>query len=121
MKGSEWRYILEVSPWWGGSGERLIQSAKRCLRKCLGKAKLAYEELLVVLTEVECFSAFMLYIYIYEVITPSHLLLGRRLLSSCDDDINQFLNTDIGSGEKIRVPKTYTGAFLESVATRISY
>ena len=83
MMGSEWRFILEVSPWWGGFWERLIQSAKRCLRKCLGKTKLSYEELHTVLAEVECVlnSRPLCYIYSDSVdkgITPSHLSLGRR-------------------------------------------
>ena len=100
MMGSEWRFILEVSPWWGGFWERLIRTAKCCLRKCLGKAKLSYEELLTVLSEVECVlnSRPLCYIYsdsVDEVITPSHLLFGRRLLSTCDKDVDQSLDTDI--------------------------
>ena len=116
MMDSEWRFILEVSPWWGGFWERLIQGAKRCLRKCLGKTKLSYEELLIVLAEVECVlnSRPLCCIYgdsVDEVITPSHLLLGRRLLSSCDDDINQLLNTGInvsGVGKRFEYLKHCT-------------
>ena len=38
----------------GGFFERMIKSTKCCLKKILGKARLTYEELLTVLTEVEC-------------------------------------------------------------------
>ena len=40
--------------WWGGFFERMIKSTKRCLKKALGKVCLTYEELLTILTEVEC-------------------------------------------------------------------
>ena len=78
LMGSKWQFIIEASPWWGGFWERLVQSTKRCLRKCLGRAKLTYEELLTVLAEVECVlnSQPLCPIpddNINEVITPSHL------------------------------------------------
>lgn len=41
----EWKFILERAPWWGGFYERLVRSAKRCLRKIIGRALLTYEEL----------------------------------------------------------------------------
>ena len=86
VMGSKWEFILEASPWWGGFWERLVQSTKRCLRKCLGRAKLSYEELLTLLAEIECVLNSRPLCHIPEdstdeVITPSHLLLGRRLLS----------------------------------------
>ena len=46
----QWKFNLEKAPWWGvGGGGRF----NRCLKKTLGKARLTYEDLLVVLTEVE--------------------------------------------------------------------
>ena len=56
----QWKFNLEKAPWWGGGGwwgglfERMIKSTKRCLKKALGKVCLTYEELLTILTEVEC-------------------------------------------------------------------
>ena len=47
----KWVFNLEKAPWWGGFFERLIQSVKRCLKKTIGKAKLTYDELLIVLTK----------------------------------------------------------------------
>ena len=87
---AEWKFILEASPWWGGFWERLVQSTKRCLRKSLGKSMLTYEELLTVLVEIECVLNSRPYIYddsVDDVITPSHLLFGRRLLSSFQEDV----------------------------------
>ena len=72
----------------GGEGffERLVRSTKRCLKKVLGSSKLTYEELLTVLVEVECVLNSRPLTYVYseeaeEPLTPSHLLLGHRLLS----------------------------------------
>ena len=89
---TEWKFILEASPWWGGFWERMVQSTKRCLRKSLGKAALNFEELLTVIMETECIlnSRPLCYIYdelIDDVITPSHLLFGRRLLTSYLGDV----------------------------------
>jgi hypothetical protein len=48
----KWSFNLERAPWWGGVFERLIQSAKRCL-KTVGGAPLTYDELLTAVTEVK--------------------------------------------------------------------
>ena len=65
-------------------GKSVGRRLKRCLRKVLGNAKLSVDELSTVLTEIEstlnsrpltyCYSEFG-----EEVVTPSHLLVGRRL------------------------------------------
>ena len=83
---SKWEFILPSTPWWGGYWERLVQSSKRCLQKILGRAKLNYEELLTALAEVEGVlnSRPLCHVYddtINDVLTPSHLAIGRRLLS----------------------------------------
>ena len=82
----KWRFNLERAPWWGGFFERLIRPVKRCLKKILKNAKLSYEDLLTVVTEVECVlnSHPLMYVSsedIEEPLTPSHLMTGRRLLS----------------------------------------
>ena len=48
----DWKFNLEKTPWWGGFYERLISTAKRCLRKVLGNAKLNADELLTVFSTV---------------------------------------------------------------------
>ena len=46
----EWKYILELSPHWGGFYERLNRMIKSALRKILWKSKLTYEEVEPILT-----------------------------------------------------------------------
>ena len=89
-QGSEWKFNLEKAPWWGGAFERLIKSTKRCLRKMTGRSRLSLDELQTLLVEVESIlnSRPILYVSAGEVeepLTPSHLLMGRRILSLPDN------------------------------------
>ena len=84
--GIDWKFNLPRAPWWGGFFERMVRCTKGCLKKTLDSARLTYEELLTVLTEVEGVlnSRPLTYVYgddIEEPLTPSHLMIGRRLLS----------------------------------------
>jgi len=96
-KGVQWSFNLEKAPWWGGLFERLIKSTKRCLKKTIGQARITYDELLTVVTEVEMILNSRPLTYVStedseEPLTPSHLLMGRRILSlpdqsaACRDD-----------------------------------
>jgi hypothetical protein len=79
-----WLFNLEKAPWWGGFFERLIGMTKRCLKKVIGRARLTYDELLTVVTEIEANlnSRPLTYVSsedLEEPLTPAHLLTGRRL------------------------------------------
>ena len=98
----KWTFNLESAPWWGGVFERMVQTTKRCLRKTIGSAPLNYDELLTTITEAEMIvnSRPLLYISsddLEEPLTPSHLLIGDRVLSlpdtlmSLDDDLGYEL------------------------------
>ena len=70
--------------------ERMVRSTKRCLRKMIGQARFSFDELLTAVTEVEAIvnSRPLSYVTsddIDEPLTPSHLLIGRRVLSLPDD------------------------------------
>ena len=63
----------------------MVRSVKRCLRKVLGNSLISFDELTTILAEVECILNSHPLSYLYdelggEVLTPSHLLFGRRLL-----------------------------------------
>ena len=86
----EWSFNIEKAPWWGGFFERMVKSAKRCLRKMIGQAKFTADELRTAVIEVEAIinSRPLLYISpddLEEPLTPSHLLMGRRVLSLPDN------------------------------------
>ena len=84
-KRIKWKYNLAKAPWWGGFYERLIKSVKSCLKKCVGRASLSFDELHTTLVEIEGVlnSHPLTYLYsddLEEPLTPSHLILGRRIL-----------------------------------------
>ena len=66
-----WKFILEKSPWMGGFYERMVGLLKRILRN----ARLDYEELLTVVTEVESIlnSRPISYVYTEETEEPINL------------------------------------------------
>ena len=86
MEQIKWNCILPKSPWWGAFYERLIRIIKEALKKTVGKAKLTYEEMETVLIEIEMVINSRPLTYLYEeddeALCPSHLVVGRRLLSN---------------------------------------
>ena len=85
--GIERKFNMPRSQWWGGFFERMVLCMKGCLKKTLGSPRLTSEELITVLTEITSVlnSRPLTYVYedeIEELLTPSHLMLGRRLLSN---------------------------------------
>ena len=84
-KGIMWKFIPERAPWWGGFWERAVQTVKRLLRKTLGQTCLMEDELETRIVKVEAVVNSRPLTYVYsdardpEPLTPSHLLIGRRL------------------------------------------
>lgn len=67
----------------------MIKSAKRCLRKSIGKNCLTHDELQTLVTEVEAVLNSRPLTYVSsedtnEPLTPSHLLVGFRILTLPD-------------------------------------
>jgi len=80
---------IEKAPWWGGFFERMVKSAKSCLRKMIGQSKFNMDELSTAVVEVEAIinSRPLSYISpddLEEPLTPLHLL-GRRVSSLRDN------------------------------------
>ena len=70
----------------GGFFERMVKGVKRCLRKVIGNERLSFDEMLTVLVEVEGTLNARPLTYddnnpSEEVLTPSHLIHGRRIHS----------------------------------------
>ncbi len=89
----EWRFNLEKAPWWGGVFECMVKSAKRCLRKAIGRNSLSHDELLTLVVKVESVLNSRPLTYVSsedmeEPLTPSHLLIGYRILSLPDPTVH---------------------------------
>ena len=72
----------------------MIKSAKRCLRKAIGREALTYDELLTLVVEVEAVLNSRPLSYIStddmeEPLTPSHLITGHRILSLPEPDAEE--------------------------------
>ena len=101
----EWKFNLERAPWWGGFFERMVRSVKECLRKVLGNARLTFDELRTVLAEVEATINCRPLTYQYDepgvdVLTPSHLIYGRRIKGMPDDIVESDDYTGNNACEK---------------------
>ena len=100
--GVTWKFNVERAPWWGDAFERMVRSTKRCLKKLIGRSHISLDELTTALAEIEAVLNSRPLSYVSsedldEPITPSHLVLGRRLLSLpdnldylCDPDDEEF-------------------------------
>ena len=88
--GIEWVFNIERSPWLGGVSERMVKSTKRCRKKMIGQAKLSLDELHTAIVEIESIinSRPLSYISLSDLeepLTPSHLMIGRRILNLPDN------------------------------------
>ena len=90
----------------------MIKSAKRCVKKSVGRARLTYDELLTVLAEVEMIlnSRPLSYVSsedVEEPLTLSYLLIGHRVLNlpdtvvTCSEgDVNEDIDVSQESSSK---------------------
>ena len=98
-RGITWQFNPPAAPWWGGFFERMVQQVKRCLRKILFRARVTYDEMATVLTEVENIlnnrplTCTFNEMSEEEMLTPNHLLYGRRLVGVNEN--TDHVTTDI--------------------------
>jgi len=95
----KWTFNLEKAPWWRGMFERLVKSMKQCLKRVVGGAKLTLDELQTVVTEAEATLNSRPLSYVStedldEPLTPSHLIVGRRLSSYPDPFVDDARDPD---------------------------
>jgi len=86
----QWSFNTEAAPWQGGIFERLVQSTKRILRKCLRKEVLTHDELSTLLKKIENIlnNRPITHVYDSEIgqpLTPNHLIYGRKIQTSVKD------------------------------------
>lgn len=72
----------------------MVRSVERCFNKVLGNARLTCDELLTTLLEVKATLNSRPLTHLYDKVrskplTPSHLVMGRRLLSMLGDLVDK--------------------------------
>jgi len=104
-----WKFIVAKAPWWGGFWERMVQSVKRCLRKIIGRAALKLEELSTILVEVESVINCWPLTYVYDdqegiifALTPSHLIYGRRIISTPNATHYEIMSTCVSLTKRVK-------------------
>ena len=114
-KRIDWKFIKKRASWHGGFWERLIGLTKAALKKTLGKRLVSFDELVTVTAEIESVLNDRPLTYVSSdfndgiVLTPSHLLCGRRISamppSDLDLDIEEYgvTESDVTKGSNILV------------------
>lgn len=81
--GTEWEFIPPSAPHFGGIWEAGVKAVKHHLRRILGDHTLAFEELIMLLCQIEaCLNSRPLYPLSNNprdltALTPGHLLIGK--------------------------------------------
>lgn len=92
----KWHFIPPKSPHFGGLWEAAVKSVKFHLRRILGEAHLAYEEMYTCLTMIEaCLNSRPLYPLSSDPndlspLTPGHFLIGTALTATADPDLKKL-------------------------------
>ena len=78
-KGIKWDFNLPKAPWWGGFFEHLVKCTKQCIKKILGNARLSFDEMHTIITEIQAIlnSHPLTYIDVEDIdeaLTASHLM-----------------------------------------------
>ena len=95
----QWKFNIPESPWMGGVWERLVACVKKCLKRTVGRRRIDFIEMQTLVYEIETILNNRPICNDYDdevedVLTPNHLVFGRRIESvnihcgtqSLDDD-----------------------------------
>ena len=108
-KGTRWEFIPKRAPWFGGFWERLIGLTKTTLKKILGRSYITVGMLQTIIVEIEATLNDRPLTYVSsefeleDVVTPAHLLYGRRVTTLPYRDITSGnLEITSATGSDIR-------------------
>lgn len=94
-EGIEWHFIPVQSPHFGGLWEAGVKSTKFHIKRVLTNAKLTFEEFCTILSQIEAILNSRPITPMssdpndFDVLTPGHFLIGRRLTSVPDRDYSE--------------------------------
>ncbi|XP_071128314.1 uncharacterized protein [Mytilus edulis] len=100
-QGTEWKFIPNRAPWFGGFWERLIGLTKKSIKAILGKSCVSTEMLNTIVIEIEGtlnnrpITHISTDIKDPEPLTPAHLLYGRRLDNQSEQNIDSVTSEDL--------------------------
>ncbi|XP_071138614.1 uncharacterized protein [Mytilus edulis] len=100
-QGTEWKFIPNRAPWFGGFWERLIGLTKKSIKAILGKSCVSTEMLNTIVIEIEGtlnnrpITHISTDIKDPEPLTPAHLLYGRRLDNQSEQHIDSATSEDL--------------------------
>ena len=97
-----WKFIPKRAPWFGGFWERLIGLTKNALKKVLGKALVTHSQFHTLITDIEAvlndrpLTTASTDIKDMHPITPSMLMIGKRLQQLPNQDIEELKDPSYG-------------------------
>ena len=82
----DWQFNVPEAPWQGGAWERLVACVKNCLKRTIGRQRIDFVEMQTLVYEIETILNNRPICNDYgddigDVLTPNHLIFGRRLES----------------------------------------
>ena len=100
-----WQFNVANAPNWGGMWERLVACVKKCLKKTIGVRQVTFIELQTLICEIEMILNNRPIAPDYdddtdEVLTPNHLVFGRRL-----EFENANVDTELNSNDELTFSK----------------
>ena len=83
----DWKFNVPEAPWQGGAWERLVACVKSCLKRTIGRQRIDFVEMQTLVHEIETILNNRPICTDYgddieDVLTPNHLVFGRRLEST---------------------------------------
>lgn len=107
-EGVNWKFIPPHSPHFGGLWEAGIKSCKYHLKRVMSKALLTFEEFYTTLTQIEAVLNSRPLTPIssdpndYDILSPAHFLIGRRLTSLPDSDFGQVIENRLSRFQRVQ-------------------